>query len=189
MTAQNTQADKSEEKDAEKAADQHNTEANRGQKDVETTEQARDRQVPSEPEKFETDEKKAEDDFDADAFDGGIDGGLGTVAEKNTAGEEYEVPWKYLTAEDLEEHTAVRTSDSDDPARSWTNQETVGDDDDAVPVALVPVQQTPGQTFRVSELPSVVEMEKAGINAAQFLAGLPVRPDVDGEAPRKGIPA
>lgn len=125
--------------------------------------------------------------------DGKVEGAQGTVAERNLAGDEYDTPWAYVqpTAEGL---ARVRTSDSDDPARSWDAQQAGGerkteDDEEVGPVALVEVESTPGQTFRVSELPNRAVAEAAGINYDQWVAGLPVRADVPDEAPRRGIPA
>lgn len=184
MATKNQKAKDAEQKAAEEKAEQEKA-ANRGEADVETTAQQEEREVPTSAQEVD------------DAADTGfeeehpteVDSALGVVHERDAHGVEYDVPWKFLTVEDVDEHTRVRTSDSDDPARSWTNQETVGEGDDAKPVALVPVQQTPGQTFRVSELPSVESLKAAGIDPAQFLSGLPVRPDVEDEAPRRGIPA
>lgn len=144
--------------------------------------------VDGESNAFEDDAEFSEDDFNEDAT---IEGSSGTVTEKNLDGDEFEVPYVYLTAADLE---PVRTSDSDDPAKSWTAQEyaeerTDEDGNTKDPVALVPVEATPGQVFRVGELPNRAVAEAAGINYDQFVAGLPVRPDIANEAPRKGIPA
>jgi hypothetical protein len=128
------------------------------------------------------------DDYDFEYVDTDeYEGALGTVREVNGSREAVDVPWTYLTATDVQED-AVRTSDADDgDVRKWNAQATA--DDDETPVALVPVQGTPGQTFRVDELPNVDVMKAAGIDVGQFLSGLPVRPDVEGEAPRRGIPA
>ncbi len=164
---------------------------------VETTKQAEEKDVVTSPEKVEKDEESAVFEEDAEysdedfAEDGKIEGSSGSVFEKNLDGDEFEVPYVYLTAADLE---PVRTSDSDDPAKSWTAQEYAEsrkdeDDNDLDPVALVPVEATPGQVFRVGELPDRKVAEAAGINYDQFVAGLPVRPDIPNEAPRKGIPA
>ena len=117
------------------------------------------------------------------------DGALGTVAERNLDGENFDVPWLYVTADVL-----PRTSDSDDETRSWTAQHAGGEREDEDgnsldPVALVEVVGTPGQTFRVRELPNRKVAEAAGIDYDQWVAGLPVRADVPGEAPRRGIPA
>lgn len=200
MTAAETKAKKDDEKVA--GADKSN--------DVETTKQADEKNaaLPAGPEAAgKTDPEAAADgsstgavhdgdslgeDFDEDDFPvngAGVDGTLGTVAEKDQSGEEYDVPWTYVIAADL-----PRTSDSDDDAKSWTVQEyaeeRADEDGNAIdPVALVPVQSEPGQTFRVSELPNREVAEAAGIDWKQFVTGLPVRADVDNEAPRKGIPA
>jgi hypothetical protein len=131
--------------------------------------------------------------FDEDAEDfedgGNLDGVTGAVVERNLDGDEYEVPYTLLTAADLK----PRTSDSDDPAKDWTAQHASGEREDADgnsdPVALVPVEGTPGQTFRVRELPDREVAEAAGIDYDQWVAGLPVRADVPNEAPRRGIPS
>ena len=177
-------------------------------KDVETTKEAEEREVPeAAEERGKTDPEAAasgsvvggvvdgdsglEDAEEAElpVADGKVEGGLGVVAERNVKGEERDVPWTYLTASNV-----ARTSDSDDPQKSWTVQEAAEErkDEDGKtldPVALTPVQATPGQTFRVSELPNVEVVKAAGIDHEQWFAGLPVRPDVEDEAPRKGIPA
>jgi hypothetical protein len=118
-----------------------------------------------------------------------VEGALGTVPEKSVNGDEYDVPYLLLTSDNL-----PRTSDSDDPAKDWTAQHAGGEREDEDgnnldPVALVEVAGTPGQTFRVSELPNRDVVEAAGINYEQWVAGLPVRADAPDEAPRKGIPA
>lgn len=72
---------------------------------------------------------------------------------------------------------AVRTSDSDDPNRAWTVQQTEEDDktvDDGTPVAYRAPAAAPGQVFYPSQLPDVEVMKAAGIDPGQFLAGLPV---------------
>lgn len=140
-----------------------------------------------------------DDDYDEDedvveftaVDDDGVEGALGVVTERNLHGEEYDVPWLYITADHVER---PRTSDSDDPAVSWTAQEAAekrededGNEQDTV--ALVPVQATPGQTFRVRELPNREVAEKAGIDYDQWIAGLPIRADVPDEGPRQGVPA
>jgi hypothetical protein len=119
-----------------------------------------------------------------------VEGVVGSVAERGLDGEEYDAPYAYVTAADVK----PRTSDSDDPAKDWTAQHASGEREDEDgnsldPVALVPVEQTPGQTFRVRELPNKDVAEAAGIDYAQWVSGLPVRADVPDEAPRKGIPA
>jgi hypothetical protein len=119
-----------------------------------------------------------------------VDGVVGTVAERNAKGDEFDVPYLYVTAADVK----PRTSDSDDPAKDWTAQHAGGEREDEDgnaldPVALVPVEQTPGQTFRVRELPNRDVAKAAGIDYDQWISGLPVRADVEDEAPRKGIPA
>lgn len=124
-----------------------------------------------------------------DVADGSVEGAVGVVAERNLDGDEYDAPYTLLTASDL-----ARTSDSDDPGKDWTAQHAGGEREDEDgnnldPVALVPVEGTPGQTFRVRELPSREVVEAAGINYDQWVSGLPVRADVPNEAPRKGIPA
>ena len=185
-------------------------------KDVQTTKQAEaaDENVPTSAEKREVDEDrevKASEvgtrtglvvdgeneafDEDADASvedfeDGGdVEGAAGVVVERNLEGDEYEVPYVQLTAQDLK----PRTSDSDDPAKDWTAQHASGEREDedgnTDPVALVPVEGTPGETFRARELPDRAVVEAAGIDYDQWVAGLPVRADVPNEAPRRGIPA
>jgi hypothetical protein len=142
--------------------------------------------VDGENEAFDEDAEVDADDFE----DGGnLDGVTGAVVERNLDGDEYEVPYTLLTAADLK----PRTSDSDDPAKDWTAQHASGEREDADgnsdPVALVPVEGTPGQTFRVRELPDREVAEAAGIDYDQWVAGLPVRADVPNEAPRRGIPS
>lgn len=182
-------------------------------KTVETTAQAENKDVPTSAEKREAPEDVKPDevgtrtglvvdgendvfDEDADLSDedfedgGSLDGAAGVVVERSVDGTEYEAPYTLLTGADV----AGRTSDADDPARSWTSQEGTGErkDEDGKaldPVALVPVDGTPGQTFRVAELPDRKVVEAAGINYDQYVAGLPVRVDVPDEAPRRGIPA
>lgn len=114
------------------------------------------------------------------------EGALGTVAERTQQGEEYEVPWTYLTADYL-----PRTSDSDDLTKDWTAQHAGGEREgfEDEPVALVEVQGTPGQTFRDIELPNRAVVEAAGIDYDQWVTGLPVRADVPNETQRRGIPA
>lgn len=183
-------------------------------KDYQTTDQAAEaaENVPDSPEKREGDQVDVEgaskgetlggvvdgesgafevedDDYDAPVEGDHVDGALGTVAERNNDGDEYDVPYVVVTADSF-----PRTADSDDPAKDWTAQHAGGerqdeDGNDLDPVALVPVQQTPGQTFRVRELPNREVAEAAGIDYDQWIAGLPVRADVPNEAPRKGIPA
>jgi hypothetical protein len=134
-----------------------------------------------------------DEDSDLDAGDfedgGDLDGVVGAVVERNLEGDEYEVPYALLTAADLK----PRTSDSDDPATDWTAQHASGEREDedgnSDPVALVPVEGTPGQTFRLRELPDRAVAEAAGIDYDQWVAGLPVRADVPNEAPRRGIPS
>jgi hypothetical protein len=141
-------------------------------------------------------DKVAGDDKDVQkevrAFDKGdkVEGATGTVVEANRSGEKFDVPYTTLTAD----NALVRTSDSDDPAKNWTAQHASGEREDEDgktldPVALVPVEGAPGQTFRVSELPERDVAEKAGVDYEQFVAGLPVRPDVKDEGRRRGIPA
>lgn len=118
-----------------------------------------------------------------------VEGALGVVSERDSEGDEYDVPFVYLTASDV-----ARTSDSDDPAKDWTAQHAGGerqdeDGNDLGAVALTEVVQTPGQTFRVRELPNRDVAEAAGIDYGQWVAGLPVRADVPNEAPRRGTPA
>lgn len=143
--------------------------------------------VDGENEVFDEDADLSDDDFE----DGGsLDAATGAVIERNIEGDEYEVPYFALTGSDV----SGRTSDADDPAKSWTAQEASGEREDEDgntldPVALVPVDGTPGQTFRVRELPNREVMEAAGVNFDQWVAGLPVRADVPNEAPRRGIPA
>lgn len=182
-------------------------------KDTQTTKQAEESNVPdSVEERGDTDAKAAAsgssvgavkdgdtglddayDDDDKDAefpvADDGVEGAVGTVAERDREGDEYDVPYTLLTAQVL-----PRTSDSDDPAKDWTAQHAGGerkdeDDNDLDAVALVPVQGTPGQTFRKRELPNRDVVEAAGIDYNQWVAGLPVRADVPDEAPRRGVPA
>jgi hypothetical protein len=142
--------------------------------------------VDGENEVFDEDAEYDEDDF---ADGGNVEGVHGAVVERNLDGDEYEVPYTVLTAADVK----PRTSDSDDPAKDWTAQHASGEREDADgntdPVALVPVEGTPGETFRLRELPDRAVVEAAGINYDQWVAGLPVRADVPNEAPRKGIPA
>lgn len=128
-------------------------------------------------------------DLEADSEDLG-DGVVGTVVEADLEGNQYDVPYAILTPGDVK----PRTSDSDDPAKDWTAQHAGGerqdeDGNDLDPVALVPVEGTPGQTFRVRELPNRGVAERAGIDYDQWVAGLPVRADVPNEAPRRGTPA
>lgn len=118
-----------------------------------------------------------------------VEAGQGVVSEKDADGNEYEVPWAYLTVEDIDAESVARTSDWDDPARAWNAQEAFERDEDEATGAAPSVQAVPGQTFRVSELPDLDRLREAGIDPAQFLAGLPVRSDVPGEAPRRGTPA
>jgi hypothetical protein len=118
-----------------------------------------------------------------------VDGALGTVVETDRDGKQYDVPYVLVTSDHL-----PRTSDSDDAAKDWTAQHAGGEREDEDgnsldPVALVPVEGTPGQTFRVGELPNREVAEKAGIDYDVWVSGLPVRPDVPREAPRRGIPA
>ena len=133
------------------------------------------------------DEDKAEEFVEA-AAEGGLDFATGTVVERNVHGEEFDVPWATVTVDRV-----ARTSDSDDPTKAWTAQEASGerkDDDgnDLAPVALVEVQGTPGQTFRVRELPNRAVAEAAGIDWELWVAGLPVRADVPDEGLRQGLP-
>lgn len=184
-------------------------------KDVQTTDQAAEKQAALEnagvEERGETDAKAAasgstvggvvdgdtdfvpedaDDDEDYVDFESDtLEGATGVVAERNAEGDEFDVPYTYLTVGLL-----PRTSDSDDPAKDWTAQHAGGerqdeDGHDLEPVALVPVEGTPGQTFRARELPNREVAERAGIDYDQWVAGLPVRLDVPNEAPRKGIPA
>ena len=201
-------------KSQNKTADEKKTAGEDKSKDVQTTDQAAEKQDALQDakveERGETDAKAAasggsvgavrdgdsnvvdkddderDSDFDADAFeDGSVAGASGVVAERNAEGDEFDVPYAYVTAADL-----ARTSDSDDPAKDWTAQHAAEErEDQDHPVALVPVEGTPGQTFRVRELPNREVVEAAGINYEQWVAGLPVRADVPNEAPRKGIPA
>lgn len=140
--------------------------------------------VDGENDAFEVDD----DDYEAPVDGETVEAGAGVVVERNLDGDEYEVPYALVTGADL-----ARTSDSDDPAKSWTAQHATGEREDedgnTDPVALVEVAGTPGQTFRVRELPDRKIVEASGINYDQFVAGLPVRADVPNEAPRKGIPA
>lgn len=148
--------------------------------------QAEEKEVPTSAEKVEKDEESAAFDEDAeysdkDFEDGGkIEGAEGTVVEDNVDGDQFDVPFVHLPNPD----TAPRTSDSDDPGKSWSAQE-----NDLSPATFDEGTHTPGQTFRVGELPDRKVAEAAGINYDQFVAGLPVRPNVPHEAPRKGIPA
>ncbi len=136
--------------------------------------------VPAAP--VEAEDQPVEDEAVAETtFVDDFEGALGTTSEVDKDGVEYDAPYTYLTAQDL-----ARTADWDDPARSWVSQENTERED---PVALTEVHGAPGQTFRVRELPDRKVAEAAGIDYAQFVAGLPVRPDVPNEAPRKGIPA
>ena len=128
------------------------------------------------------------DDWSEEADEDGV---VGTVAEKDLEGNEYDVPYAYVTADAV---GPARTSDSDDPAKDWTAQHALGlredeDGNEVGAVALIDVEATPGQTFKVSELPNKDVAEAAGIDYAQWVSGLPVRADVENEAPRKGIPA
>lgn len=120
--------------------------------------------------------------------DDSVDDARGVVTESG-----YDVPWTYLTPAHFGEDLRVRTSDTDDPQRDWTAQtfaaEDDSDDEDAVAVALIPVEAEPGQTFRVDELPNVDVMRAAGIDPVQWLSGLPVRASVEDEGHRRGIPA
>jgi hypothetical protein len=140
--------------------------------------------VDGENDAFDNDD----DDFEAPVDGDSVEAGAGVVVERNLDGDEYEVPYALVTGADL-----ARTSDSDDPAKSWTAQHATGEREDedgnTDPVALVPVEGTPGQTFRVRELPDRDVAEAAGIDYDQWVSGLPVRADVPNEAPRKGIPA
>lgn len=153
-------------------------------KDVTTTTEAEKQKVPIEPQTVETDKDKAGDGEYAGAVvygDSGFenpealepdeDAAVGGTTRVGTQ----EVPWAYITPEHFEDVSEVRTSDSDDPAKSWTVQDRDGDGDDAVAVALVPEVREPGQTFEVSELPNADAMENAGIDPVQFYSGLPVR--------------
>jgi hypothetical protein len=140
-------------------------------KDTQTTKQAKEEQdaLPTKP------EARGETDAKAD--------GSKVGAVRNAAGDEFDVPYVQLTSDHL-----PRTSDSDDPNKSWTAQD-AGEREDEDAVALVAVRGTPGQTFRVRELPNKAVVEAAGINYEEWVAGLPVRADVEHEAARKGIPA
>lgn len=204
MTARKT--DKSEKDDTKTAGEDKS-------KTTQTTTQAEERQdalSTKSEERPETDAKAAAsgssvgavkdgdtglDDVDGEeadllGFEDEVDGVVGSVAERNLKGDEFNVPYAYVTGADVQ----PRTSDSDDPARDWTAQHASGEREDEDgntldPEALVPVEQTPGQTFRVRELPNKDVAEAAGIDYAQWVSGLPVRADVEDEAPRKGIPA
>lgn len=184
-------------KDEKKAGDEQ-------ARDVKTSKEVEDQEVPTKPEvRGETDADAAGEkagvvkDGDTGALDDGASvededfGWDGSVAERNAGGDEFDVPYAYLTADHL---PRPRTSDSDDPNKSWTAQEATGERKDHEgnaldPVALVEVHGTPGQTFRARELPNRKVAEAAGVDYNTFVSGLPVRPDVDDEAPRKGIPA
>lgn len=150
--------------------------------------------VPTSPEKKDPEnDLAAQNEEEYEEVGEGVEGALGVVSERDNDGNEYEVPWLYLTA-DTVEATPARTSDWDDNQRSWTSQEVSAerkDDDgnDLDAVALVDVEATPGQVFRVRELPNREVAEAAGIDYAQWVTGLPVRPDVENEAPRRGTPA
>lgn len=151
--------------------------------------------LPTSPEKKEDESlaDQVEEDFAETGVAESVDGALGVVTERDVHGDEYDVPWLYLTAAEVEA-TPARTSDWDDNGRSWTAQEVNGerkdeDDNDLAPVALVEVEATPGQVFRVRELPNRKVAEAAGIDYAQWVTGLPVRPDVVDEQPRRGTPA
>jgi hypothetical protein len=138
---------------------------------------------------FYDDDLDKDDRPEAEIKDDKVEGAVGTVVEHNRDGDQFDVPYTYLTPEYL-----PRTADSDDPAVDWTAQHATGerkDDDgnDLDPVALVPVQGIPGQTFEVSELPNREVAEAAGIDYDQWVAGLPVRATVKDAAPRRGIPA
>jgi hypothetical protein len=176
----------------------------------ETTKQAAEREVPTTAEKRgETDAEGAATgsveggvvDGDSNALDeddttfsddgASIEGADGTVAEKDRDGNEVDVPYVTLTSDHVGK---ARTSDSDDPAKDWTAQHAGGEREDENgnaldPVALVPVQGTPGQTFTLDELPNRDVVEESGLDYDQFVSGLPVRATVDREAPRRGIPA
>lgn len=102
-----------------------------------------------------------------DALEPDGDSGLGTTRVGTK-----EVPWTYLTPEHFEDVDEVRTSDSDDEGKSWTSQHLSENDE---PVALVPVQKEPGQTFTAEQLPNVDAMRAAGIDPVQWVSGLPVR--------------
>lgn len=176
-------------------SDEKKTAGDEQARDVKTSKEVEDQEVPTTvEERGETDADAAGEkagavkDGDSGALEDGDEvegedaGFLGTVAERDSKGREVDVPWVYLTADHL-----PRTSDSDDPAKSWTAQDASGARDEVV--ALVEVAGTPGQTFRVSELPNREVAEAAGVDYNLFVSGLPVRPDVDDEAPRKGTPA
>lgn len=81
----------------------------------------------------------------------------------------------YLAPEHFEGAKELRTSDSDDPHRSWTTQDFEGDDGDRKPVALAHPEGEPGQTFSVDQLPNADVVEKSGIDYVQWVSGLPVR--------------
>jgi hypothetical protein len=188
-----------------KKSDETKTAGKDESKDAQTTKEAREEKdaLPTEPEaRGETDAKADgskvgavrdgdvvgdEDSKTEDVVD--VKGGEselapdGLVTERNAVGDEFDVPYVQLTADHL-----PRTSDSDDPNKSWVSQQ-AGEREDEEAVALVAPNATPGQTFRVRELPNRAVVEAAGINYEQFVAGLPVRADVEHEAPRKGIPA
>jgi hypothetical protein len=142
--------------------------------------------VDGENDVFDEDAEYSDEDFEED---GDVVSVAGAVYERNLEGDEYETPYTVLAAPDLK----PRTSDSDDPAKSWTAQHASGEREDedgnTDPVALVEVAGTPGETFRVRELPDRKVVEAAGIDYDQWVSGLPVRADVPNEAPRKGIPA
>jgi hypothetical protein len=188
-----------------KKSDETKTAGKDESKDAQTTKEAREEKdaLPTEPEaRGETDAKADgskvgavrdgdvvgdDDSKTEDVVD--VKGGEseflpdGLVAERNAAGDEFDVPYVQLTSDHL-----PRTSDSDDPNKSWTAQD-AGEREDEDAVALVAVRGTPGQTFRVRELPNKAVVEAAGINYEEWVAGLPVRADVEHEAARKGIPA
>lgn len=167
------------------------TKAAESEKDAKTADAAdetkvEEKEVPTSAEKVEKDEESAVFDEDAEYSDedfkddGKIEGAEGTVVEANVDGDQFDVPYVHIPNADI----APRTSDSDDPGKSWSAQE-----NDLSPATFDEGTHTPGQTFRVGELPDRKVAEAAGINYDQFVAGLPVRPNVPHEAPRKGIPA
>lgn len=209
MTARRTQADKAAEKDTQK--DDEKVAGRDESKTVETTDKAREdkENVPDKVEPAgETDVEGAasggvaggvprgETGLDHSEYDGGLpkDRALGVVTEGGNDRASYDVPWTYLTPEDVNEDVKKpRTSDSDDGDVvawnvQWASGEREGYEDE--PVALTPVQGVPGQTFHPDELPNVEVMEAAGIDSANWLSGLPVRGDLgDKETHRRGTPA
>lgn len=89
--------------------------------------------------------------------------------------EDGEVGWEPLVAE-----KRPRTSDEDDPGRSWTVQEAHEERKDKGkrkandPVVLAEPTPAPGQVFTEDELPDRKVVEASGIDYDNWVAGLPV---------------